>query len=133
MSKKRSSKKHPPKRGLHTTANRSTPPRLLKAPRIPVLRKIEDFRIKSFPLASARGYRLMDLNPVKPISTPFKTLYPKIVPLNRIADALPRDAIVCLKRSIRREIMFATGRGGSRKKQKPHRRNETSKIHCRKK
>jgi len=128
MSKKRQSKKHPPKRGLATTTNR----RLLKAPRLPVLTTISDFRQTSFPLTRARAYVLLNSLPVKPLSTPYKNLYPRVEPLHRIAPNLPKNAVVCVRRAVRREVLFATGRGGSRKKQRPHRRNETSNIHCRK-
>lgn len=130
MSKKTKNKTLPPKRASQMSTNRS---RLLKAPRIPVqLRNVEDFRTPSFPLTRARAYRLMTSQPIRPISTPYKNLYPRVSAFSRMADVLPKQAVVCVKRSIRKEVIFASGHGGSRKKQRPHRRNETSKIHCRK-
>lgn len=128
MSKKRSLKKHPPKRDFQPIANR----RLLKVPRLPVLRQVEDFRRNSFPLTRARAYSLVTFHPTKPQSVPFKNLYPRVAPLNRMAHVLPKQAIVCVRRATRREVLFATGRGGSRSPQRRHRRSETSKIHCRK-
>lgn len=128
MSKKRSYKKTPPKRDFKPIANR----RLLKAPRLPVLRPIEDFRRNSFPLTRARAYNLITIRPTKPSVRPYKSLYPRVPALSRLAHVLPKEAVVCVRRAQRREVLFALGRGGSRSKQGRHRTNETSKIHCRK-
>lgn len=130
MAKKRKSKtSHPPKRDFQPIANR--PARLLKVPRLSVLTPIEDFRVNSFPLTRARAYRIITTHAVTPRSVPYKNLYPRVRPLHRVARVLPREAVVCVRRSVRREVMFATGRGGRRGSQRPHRRNETSAIHCR--
>lgn len=48
-----------------------------------------------------------------------------------LITTLEKDAIVCVRRARRREIMFAkkyAGRGG---RQRKHRRNETSRLVCR--
>lgn len=129
MSKKRSSKKTPPKRDFQPIANR----RLLKAPRLPVLRQVEDFRRNSFPLTRARAYRILrTVRHVRPVVKPYKSLYPRVAPLNRLAATLPKGAVVCVRRAQRREVLFALGRGGRSGRQSPHRTNSTSKIHCRK-
>lgn len=42
----------------------------------------------------------------------------------------PRDVAICVRRHIRREVMFATGRGGSKKISRKRRRNDLSNIRC---
>lgn len=130
MSKKRKNKKHlPPKRDFKPIAN----PRLLKAPRIPViLNRVQDFRRDSFPLTRARAYRLLDATPATPASKPYGSLYPRVPALSRLANVLPKEAVVCARRAVRREVIFATGSGGRRGRKSQYHKSETSNIHCRK-
>lgn len=47
-----------------------------------------------------------------------------------VAFAEPKKVAVCIRRKTRKEVLFATGKGGSRKKQKPPRKSEFSDISC---
>lgn len=135
MAKSRKSQ-HRTKRGIKPTASRYVNymprERLLPRPRLAVLTPIEDFRRQSFPIPEARSYRLATAALVRPEMQRFRSLTKGIVP--RLSQVLPMEAIVCLRRSIRKEVLFAAGKGGSRgRKNKKYHRSETSKILCRRK
>lgn len=42
----------------------------------------------------------------------------------------PRNAVLCVRRKIRREVLFAKGAAGGRSSRKPKRFNQYSHIHC---
>ena len=46
-------------------------------------------------------------------------------------ERLPKHAVVCVRRKIRREVLFASGHGGGRHKRK-YNRSQNSKIRCKK-
>jgi len=50
-----------------------------------------------------------------------------------IYKTLPREAVVCVRRQQRKEVIFAIGKGGSRRNPKKYRTNADTKIQCRRK
>lgn len=130
MSKR--SKRHNKKRGSHITANRP-PNRLLPRLRFPVpLNIIEDNRTPRFPLTRLRAHKLITSLSITPRRVSRPTHQSWTSPLKTPSLKLPREAVICLRRSIRKEVLFATGKGGSKHKRK-YRRTEHSKIICRRK
>lgn len=133
MAKKRSKNSARRKRDFGIITNRPNPPsrRLLSRPRLSVLTPIEDFRVNSFPLTRARAYKLLDATPATPgrvASLPKLSWH-----MPRVVDRLTPQAIVCLRRQVRKEVVFASGSAGRRGRKNSYRRNETSNIHCRRK
>lgn len=62
---------------------------------------------------------------------PVRTNKPKTrtVP-HRLEYENPFGVITCLRRKLRREVVFAIGHGGRRGKKRQHRRNDRSEIEC---
>lgn len=62
---------------------------------------------------------------LRPARTPFRTVYPS----SQVRVATPKRAFLCARRQIRREVLFAHGRGG--RGNRPPRYNQQSKVICR--
>jgi len=108
----------------------------------PFLREVEDRRAW-YPsdVAPATGYspartfsgrpaRLRVQTPVRRSEARFRPLVRLSYPSARIGFQEPRDVVICVRRSRRREVLHALGVAGSRGLRRP-RRNAFSAITCR--
>lgn len=134
------------RRVVRSNANRRlpifSPPRSVSPlpPRRAALRLFEDRRewhpdgpdraAKRFS-GSRRPLRLVD----RKMSNPDRFAHLRKFPSQTkaiVAFSEPSDVVVCVRRSIRREVMHATGKAGRRGQKKP-KFNALSKISCRRK
>lgn len=107
-------------------------PPLLHRPVISPLMVIEDRRIlKPINRLLQSSLRNLSAAPISHTKSHYKAPRPFYMP--RSFDSLPRDAVICARRKIRKEVIFALGSGGRRGSKKPYRRSSTSNIHCRRK
>lgn len=111
----------------------SLPPRLLYRPLViksPLL-PVQDHRsFKSVP-KDLRPQRKIDASPMFTTSH-FVFTSPWSMP--RYEKRFHMGAVVCVRRKVRREVIFAVGAGGARgKKRKPYKRNANSEFICRRK
>lgn len=123
----------PPRRVIHN-ANLRLPNRAI----LPSLVNFigEDHR-RFHPNGPNRRLRLLSGRPILPTpviggySRPKHSGRPRLFDPFRVNFVVPRTAVICVRRQIRKEVMFATGRGGSRRPQKRPHLNSNSSIICR--
>lgn len=116
------------KRGLQITTNL---PRLLLKNLVQVpLSPIEDNRRRYFPHNQPRGYYVRVDSGYRhvPLS---RSRPPTATHRLSVRPKLPIQAVVCVRRRIRREVLLAMGRGGGNHKRKYH-RNQQSNVRCKK-
>lgn len=115
------------KRDLRYIANVSRPKLLSLARPVLSLKTIQDRRMDTYPLRRVSQHRIITSAPIEPR---FILKKPSVVSSMLMSPALPKNAVVCVRRKIRKEVLFALGKGGSKHK-RHYRRSETSKIVCR--
>lgn len=115
------------KRGFNITTNQRLLPRLKFPARLTPLSALEDNRRSSFhdrrirsPFITLSGHAVKTVN---------KYALPSQLSVPTFKQQLPRDAVVCFRRQTRREVIFASGKGGGSHRRK-YKRNDTSKIIC---
>lgn len=101
--------------------------RLLYRP-APLLLQIEDRR--SF-LPYRPTFKNLMAEPIRPRIRPQRSARRSYMP--RMLSQFPREAVVCARRKIRKEVIFATGSGGMRGNKPRYNRSSTSEIICRRK
>lgn len=101
-------------------------PRLLPRSIKVSLSSLSDHRIPSF-----RG---LAPNPINVFGSPARVI-PRVnkTSVSRFAHVVDTivDGVVCARRKIRKEVIFASGRGGSRGRKGRYHRSLHSNIHCR--
>lgn len=65
-----------------------------------------------------------------PIFKAARSKRPSSFPSDALAFSVPDMTPTCIRRRQRREVMFASGNGGRRGKQRRHRRSRFSDVHC---
>lgn len=98
---------------------------------------ITKLRLHRLPLLSTRLRVIQDLRTSHPLSVSRPLLStrgdivrprPRVLKNFNVINNLPKEALVCARRKIRKEVIFASGRGGS--KVRPPRHNFNSKLWC---
>lgn len=65
-----------------------------------------------------------------PIFKAARSKRPSSFPSDALAYSIPDMTPTCIRRRRRREVIFASGKGGRRGRQRRHRRKWDSSIHC---
>lgn len=80
----------------------------------------------SFPLTRARAYKILSADPVRPTQRS-RSMINWHMP--HITDNLPHEALVCIRRQQRKEVLHALRQTGRSRSYRP-KRNSSSFIHC---
>lgn len=87
--------------------------------------------IKKQLMSSIQDGRKFTPRPVRPrtLKAQVAKIKATVNPLLNVSFSLPKNALVCVRRKMRKQVLFATGGAGKKFKKRP-RRNENSQYHC---